>query len=327
MEMCSLEDAFQTMTNPPSTGCGDNRASVEARKQERKKARRCRGPAKTYIESEFSMVGQSSGTIPDPDRPSLKRMEEVPSLNKKTGLKEHEPVDQDWGTKEPFVGESCDLDVILQNARRSAKGSTAPSYFGASPSDDVGSPLPTTTKKKTKEGFSSVAAPYTDIIGIDDNFTMESKALQDSVAWQQMKQRQKSEFPEEAYSLLSPELGEYAPIELPPPERTLQWRNSCLPGGQSQFFDKLASVTAPAPPGPAFALSPSPSPGGAPGTSISPEQAQELLKKMDVILAKLDDKNHVNPDVAQREVLLFIMTGIGVLFLMDVTCRSATKLF
>lgn len=325
MEMCSLEDAFQTMTKPPSAGCGDNRASLEARRQERKKARRCRGPAKTYIESEFSISGQSN---PDPDRPSLKRMEEVPVVNAKTGLKEHEPVDQDWGTKEPFVGETCDLDVILQNARRSVKGKTSPSYFGASPSDDAGSPLPTTTKKKTKEGFSSVAAPYTDIIGIDDNFTMESKALQDSVAWQQMKQRQKSEFPEEAYSLLSPELGQYAPIELPPPERTLQWRNSCLPGGQSQFFDKLASVTAPGTPSPSPAFgSPSPSPSPASTTSISPEQAQELLKKMDVILAKLDDKNHVNPDIAQREVLLFIMTGLGVMFLMDVTCRSASRLF
>ena len=54
-------------------------------------------------------------------------------------------------------------------------------------------------------------------------------------------------------------------------------------------------------------------------------EKQEILKKMDNILSRLDDMQYVNQENAQKEVLLFIMTGLGVLFVMDVACRAASR--
>ncbi len=329
MELCSLDDAFNTFSQgPPNTGCSDNKATSESRRHERKKARRCRGPALTYNESETSMSGMSYpvGNGTDPDRPSTKKMEPVPMMNSATGLREHADVTQDWGTKEPFVGETDnDLQTILSIARKNVV-TKAPSYFGASPSEDAGSPLP---RNKTKEGFSSQAAPYSDIIGTPDSSKMDPSSSADSQVWQQMKEAKQADFPQ-AYSLLSPGAEGLESPELPPLQRSFNWKQGTVPGGQSSFWNKFKQLQ---PPLPQFeptqqiqSQTHSETPQVPPGT-LTPEQSRELLRKMDEILARLDDKNHVSPETAQREVLLFIMTGLGVMFLMDVASRTASKLF
>jgi hypothetical protein len=320
MELCSLDDAFNTsMQGPPNSGCTDAKATSESRRQERKKARRCRGPALMYNESDTSISGMSN---PDPDRPSMKKMEPVPMMNNATGLREHAPVEQDWGTKEPFVGESdTELKTILSVARKNVV-TKAPSYFGASPSEDAGSPLP---RSKTKEGFQG--APYANIIGEEGSFENEESTA-DSQAWQQMKQAKERDFPK-AYSLLSPGAEGLESSELPAMERSYNWKQGTIPGGQSSFWNKFKQLQAPLmqfeneePDAQQTQSQTQQNPD-----TLTPEQSRELLRKMDEILARLDDKNHVSPETAQREVLLFIMTGLGVMFLMDVASRTASKLF
>jgi hypothetical protein len=46
---------------------------------------------------------------------------------------------------------------------------------------------------------------------------------------------------------------------------------------------------------------------------------------LDRIFARLDDMESVKAENAQTEVLLFILTGLGVIFLMDVGCRAASS--
>lgn len=88
MEGCSLEDAFQQ--GPfGSANCADLRSSEISRRQEKKKARRCRGPALEHLQKGWNAVG-----APDPDRPAAVRMEPVPTLNTSTGLTQHAPVTQ-----------------------------------------------------------------------------------------------------------------------------------------------------------------------------------------------------------------------------------------
>ena len=53
---------------------------------------------------------------------------------------------------------------------------------------------------------------------------------------------------------------------------------------------------------------------------------REVMKKLDRIFARLDDMEQVKAENAQTEVLLFIMTGLGVIFLMDIGCRAAATL-
>mgnify|MGYP003345126818 CR=1 FL=1 len=92
MNGCALDDAFQTIGGAPSPGCAADYATKMARKEERRKARRCKGPAAEYLNIEEK----------DPDRKSFQNMPDVPSMNPATGLKEHTPVSAPQGTTEAF---------------------------------------------------------------------------------------------------------------------------------------------------------------------------------------------------------------------------------
>lgn len=309
MELCSLDEAFGLISQP-NPGCRGGSAVGESRKHDRKKAKKCRGPQLSYIESDASFVGASSV---DPDRPAVKRMEPVPTLNPSTGLREHMPVDQDWGTNEPFVGESgggndlATIQRIVQGNNTLQKGKK-PSYFGASPNESPGSAIP----GKKNEGFEDKAAPYVDNIGQND--TLNHDFTDDAKAWQASKKgdmRNVSARP--TYGLLTPELEGLETPNLPPPETVLNWRGSGPAGGQSQYFTKM------------YAQMEYPQQATPQEQPADVASRREVLQKMDTILSRLDDMQYINQENAQKEVLLFIMTGLGVLFVMDVACRAASK--
>ena len=312
MELCSLNDAFGLMSEP-NNGCKDNTGIVESRKHDRKKAKKCRGPPLNYINSEMSMA--NVGT-PDPDRPAVKAMEPVPALNNATGLREHAPVDQDWGTTESFVGESNEGDIakimnVVQGVNK-LQSSSKPSYFGASPNDSPGSPVPKSKSGKL-EGFQDKAAPFVNTIG-QDSAMLDHDFTAEAVKWQDKKRNLNNYNSRPTYGLLTPDLTDQESAALPPPEIAMNWRQGGLPGGQSQFFNRGLNNTA--------------------DTSTNNNKPskqdlidkQEMLKRMDHILSRLDDMQYVNQENAQKEVLLFIMTGLGVLFVMDMACRAATRL-
>lgn len=68
---------------------------------------------------------------------------------------------------------------------------------------------------------------------------------------------------------------------------------------------------------------------------MSPEEAEakeekaskrEVLEKLDRIFARMNDLENQKAENAQTEVLLFIATGLGIIFLMDIGCRISSKL-
>jgi len=80
MELCSIEDAFpkisQTDTSERKGLMSEqniSKASREERRAAKKKARRCKGPALEYVEATESLT-------PDPDRPAVKRLGEIPAF-------------------------------------------------------------------------------------------------------------------------------------------------------------------------------------------------------------------------------------------------------
>jgi hypothetical protein len=102
---------------------------------------------------------------------------------------------------------------------------------------------------------------------------------------------------------------------LPVPNVDMFWKANGIAGGQSAFFSQLKA------------------PGGQPSgvatdyddtQSDIPASRREVLGKLDRIFARLDDMDAVKAENAQTEVLLFILTGLGVIFLMDVGCRAAS---
>jgi len=68
MELCSLEDAFPDIGRKSKKGD----PSKEERRAARKAAKRCKGPALEYLLNKDKEQG------PDPDRPALKRLGELP---------------------------------------------------------------------------------------------------------------------------------------------------------------------------------------------------------------------------------------------------------
>ena len=301
MDLCGLDEAFG-LISAPSPSCSGTSAVTESRRNDRKKAKKCRGPQQTYLESDTSFLGASKT---DPDRPSTKRLDPAPILNP-TGLKSHGLVDEEWDSKqtEHFIGESGGNDLakimkVVQGNNLLQRGDK-PSYFGASPNESPGSALP----GKRSEGFQDSAAPY----GGSNDTILQHDFTNDTKAWLEAKQNGLTNKGAPRYGVLSPELEGLETHQLPPPETSFEWQKTGLRGYERARAtpDTKADTRA----------------------SDQNEMASrnEILRKMDTILSRLDDMQYINQENAQKEVLLFIMTGLGVLFVMDMACRATVRL-
>ena len=280
MDGCSLNDAFPSGAFA-SAGCLDNKTADESRRQEKKKARKCRGPALAYLNSGMNNIGSV-----DPDR-LVKQMDAVPQMNSKTGLTEHEPVTQEY---ESFVGSMDNMPSINSKAKdpNSLNTENTPDFFGADPND-----TPTTS-----------IAPFVDIIGEDETYRLKP----DFASSFDMKSKKASEGANSPAYLTPTKMLPSG--NLPYPNLDMFWKENGLAGGQSSFFSQLKA------------------PGGTPShdDNTQPEnnsKSQEVLHKLDRIFARLDDMDSVKSENSQTEVLLFILTGLGVIFLMDIGCRAA----
>lgn len=309
MDGCSIDDAFPSGAYG-SVDCMNTRSAEVSRRQEKKRARKCRGPQLTYLNGGMNMVGSV-----DPDRQTVKPMPDVPAMNRQTGMTEHMPVDQQYNY-ESFVGGMDDLSQIqsvVQGPNKLQSMSEA-SFFGVNPNDD--STNPSKPKKGLIENFSSSVAPYVNIIGDSDSYMLKPDFTKSFSATGAQKAAgvgaTSGPTPtDQESSYLTPTKMLPNSI-LPVPNTDIFWRGNA--GGQSSFFASLRP------------------PGGLPTgvapkeTSEEPTSKREVMEKLDRIFARLDDMEQVKAENAQTEVLLFIMTGLGVIFLMDIGCRAAATL-
>lgn len=314
MDGCSLDAAFPS--GPVgSAGCDTTATAVESRRQEKKKARRCRGPHATYLDGGMNMVGAL-----DPDRQTVKPPPEVPAMNPNTGMYQHNPVSQQYNF-ETFVGGMDDLpsireDVKGPNALQGATN-TLSSFFGANPADDSTNPV--APRKGLIENFSSGVAPYVDTIGNNVNYLLEPDFTKSFSGQGANKAAGGGDM--RGPSPTGKETAYLTPTKMAPnsilpfPNTDIFWKNNpTVTGGQSSFFASLRP------------------PGGLPvgvapkEESEEPTSKKEVMDKLDRIFARLDDMENVKAENAQTEVLLFIMTGLGVIFLMDIGCRAAANL-
>lgn len=289
MEYCSLNEAFPEVGGgPAAAGCKDNKAGSIARKEERKKAKRCKGPPLTFLEA------PGDEPVTDPDRPALRPLPETPPLNPNTGLIQHAPVDappreafQNFQDPRPmsqilasFRSEQPPADEnILNTMPKGIAGpnrqqpNKLPKYFGANYDDDA-----------TEEGFTS----FTNVIGDDPGYMLGPDFT--------------TQF--DGQGVLKAQGAEVLPV----PSVKNVWKPLTPGGARTSFFESL------------------PAPGG----SIPVDQARqappydkdEFFRRLDSIYARLDDLEIKKSENAQTEVLLFIMSGIFVLFSMDILVRK-----
>jgi hypothetical protein len=288
MEYCSIDDAFSPIGGGPANpGCKDNKAGSIARKEERKKAKKCKGPPLTFLE------GSGDAPLTDPDRPALIPLPDTPPMNLRTGLIQHAPVDAP--PREPFEDMSPEPQAEMAASFRSEqpmpelqaiynkipnlseipgpnkplKGKL-PSYFGANYDDD-----------SVEEGFAS----FTNIIGDDPGYRLS---------------------PDFTSAFAGKGVEKASGVDvLPIPSVKNVWKPLTPSGARTSFFDRL------------------PSPGGdiPIGQVSSSNEKEELFRKLDSIYARLDDLETRRGENAQTETLLFIMSGIFVLFSMDLLVK------
>ena len=299
MEYCSIDDAFPPIGGGPANpGCRDNKAGSVARKEERKKAKRCKGPPLTFLE------GSGDAPLTDPDRPALIPMPDTPPMNPRTGLIQHAPVDAP--PREPFQDMSPEPEAEKEASFRSEQPQPLlqkiynklpslkdipgpnkplkgmlPSYFGANYDDDSTTPKRIVEDDSVEEGF----ANFTNVIGDDPGYRLSPDFTS-------------------AFAGKGVDKASGAEV-LPIPSVKNVWKPLTPSGANTAFFNRL------------------PSPGGDIPIGQGPPSfdREEMFRKLDSIYARLDDLETRKGENAQTETLLFIMSGIFVLFSMDLLVK------
>jgi hypothetical protein len=277
MNGCSLDDAFQALGSAPSPGCASDYATKTARREERRKARRCKGPLATYLD-----IGDK-----DPDRQHLNKLPEVPAMNPAIGMREHVPADAPTGSLEPFVPRNDgDMagDYVRAEIPMNIPGTTEAQkpcpgrkkFFGADPDGDT----------------------FADYIPDANNYRLQPDFA--------------SAFEQQAGVGRA---GSAATASLPNPSVNMYWKPTTASGAQTAFIEQLP------PPGGKYYQPPARTNGM--NGEISND---DIMKKLDKLWTRLDDMNQSSPEQVTSELLMFISSGIFVLFFMDLLVKKGSTL-
>lgn len=275
MNYCTLDDAFQALGSAPSPGCTTDYATKAARREERRKARRCKGPLATYLDISDK----------DPDRQHLNKLPEVPAMNPAIGLREHVPADAPDGSLEPFVPRNDDDptgDVVRAQFPRNI-----PSQTQAMPSNCPG-------RKSFFGAQGPDAEPFADYIPDAQNFRLQPDFA--------------SAFEQRAG------VERAGSAALPNPSVNMYWKPMTATGAQTAFIEQLP------PPGGKYYQPPAVRGGNGEASY------DDIMKKLDKLWARLDDMNQSSPEQVTSELLMFISSGIFVLFFMDLLVKKGSTL-
>ena len=246
MNYCALDDAFQAIGGDPSPGCANHSATRSTRKEERRKARRCKG---TILDQK------------DPDRQPAK-VPSVVSMNPATGLREHTQNDE----LEPFLPINNDYtgDIVRTELPLNIPGTTESQkpctgrkkFFGADPDEPFADYLPDVSDYRLQPDFLS-AFEYAGVAK--------------------------------------------AGSALPKPSSNMYWK-PLTASGETSFTDR-----------------------NRPSTDYRLD-TNDMMKKLDKLWARLDDMNTTSPEQVTSELLMFISSGIFVLFMMDLLVKKGSTL-
>jgi hypothetical protein len=285
MNGCALDDAFQNIGGAPSPGCAADYATKMARKEERRKARRCKGPAAEYLDIEDK----------DPDRQTFHKLPSVPAMNPAIGLREHTPVTAPQGTTEAFsIRSKCPTSCDQQHIHNFDKDPLHDYLEDEMEKRIVPVKVPTTeTLRSTKKYF-----------GMDpDN---------DGFADYEPEPTNETLYPDFRKTFEQAGVARAgSSASLPNPSVNMYWKPVTTAGAQTSFVEHLP------PPGGKYHQRPS---------SNGEVSMDHVMKKLDKLFARLDDMNTSSPEQVTSELLMFISSGIFVLFMMDLLVKKGSRL-
>jgi hypothetical protein len=285
MNYCSLDDAFQTTGGIPSPGCQKDYSTREARKEERRKARRCKGPAMEFL-------GLGNNEEKDPDRQHLHKSPIIPAMNPATGLREHHPVDAPQGSLEPFLPRNDDDpkgDFVRASLPLNIPGTTESQkpcpgkkkFFGADPDGDNFADYEPDKKSYQLQP---------DFLKAFEEAGVAKSGTSDT---------------------------------LPNPSVNMFWKPLTPSGAQTSFFEHL-----PPPSGKYYIAPPVKNMNYSRGGNGMNDgySNDDVMKKLDKLFARLDDMQNSSPEQITSELLMFISSGIFVMFLMDLLLKKGSSM-
>jgi len=337
MNGCSLDDAFQSPDGAPSPGCMGDEGARHARKEERRKAR-----ARTKLVAPTGAPGK------DPDRQHLNPLPDVPAMRgsgengengeKKETEENEETFDHYVTTREHNLHQK----PANHNSASSYKYHKGPLeqysrdeerlHYMVMPIDGHSVVAP----KKFFGAQGPTDEPYADYLPDTASYRLEpdfSQAFQGQGSGRSNPTNSLSSSSASSASSVSSASSSLSSFSssLSPPALDMYWKPLIQSGAQTSFIEN------PLPPsGKYHSSSPSSRPTR-PGSSdslapfhrslrsayengeISPG---ELMNKLDMLFAKLEDIQYRStPEQITSEMLMFISSGVFVLFLMDLLVK------
>jgi len=272
MELCSIEDAFPKITGDTNQQnelnphrAIDSHPSKEERRAARKKAKKCKGPALEYLNAQ-------EGIAPDPDRPAVKRMGDVPAF-----VSYEDAFPDISGSIEGFSVPKLASTNCLPNTEG------LPAYFLRGDDDE--------------EGFANFS-------GIEG----ENPAYQLS--------------PASIPSFDSKGVDKAA--GLPAPVTNMDWKPTTASKVKTAYVDKIPPVIS-------SNATDSKTSGQVPlastvkrEASVVNDQRDMLVKQIEELQKRIDQLEHKEqPRNNQKELLMFVGTGIFLLISFDIALRSS----
>lgn len=290
MMYCALEDAFQGPQGAPHPGCGDDEAARQARKEERRRARR----------SKVIPMSAPAEVSNDPDRQPWNPLPDVPAMS---GSKGHQEQEQE---------ESFDP---YNKAKRHSHSHTAKNP--AHPSDSA------YDKDRLDEYARSECAQHYMTVPVNGTNVVTSKKFFGAQGPTDEPYADYAPDGSDGSSLLQPDFtqafqqratqgAKAASAALPPPVLDQFWKPLTPSGAQTSFVEHLP----PSHP-PSRSLRSAYEQGDIPSEAI--------MKKLDQLFAKLEDMNHSTPEQLASEMMMFVSSGIFVLFLMDLLVKRGSR--
>lgn len=295
-DYCSLADAF-----PAAPGCSGSWSATTQSKEERRRARKCKGPQAAYLA--------------DPDRPSLATplnddqvmrgsgVVPVNPYNPETGLFENGPLGMDQ-----IIGASAGADVRLPNGQ--AVDELIVKAPASAYTERKAPPSPASnTKLMETPGparlYSSQQKPpaYFGAGVDDDGLGAQSEGYADYVPSAAASKDDFMLSPDFSKTFGARAVNRATGMALPVPSIVDVWKKLTPSGAQTAMIDALP------PPGGEYIIG-----GGA---------QPDLKGKLDQIFARLDDleSDRAGSESNQMEIFLFILSGMFVMFAVDAARR------
>ena len=307
MNGCSLEDAFHSPDGAPSPGCTGDEGARQARKEERRKAR-----ARSKVVAMAPAPGKESDSKKRND-PNLQPLtppvgqdqeEETFDHYRKDGV--HSYTDEN---PNPSTSYKYHKGPLEDYTRQESRG-----HYMTMPVNDSS----VVVSKKFFGAQGPTDEPYADYLPDAPSYQLEPSSSPASLLTPSSSSSSSS-----SPSPFFPFASTSVPSLSPPPALDMYWKPQTPSGAQTAYYEN------PLPPSGKY-YSPSSSASRSSSSHRSLRTAYEngeispgdLMKKLDLLFAKLDNMEYRStPEQLTSEMLMFISSGIFVLFLMDLLVK------